>query len=70
MTVATGRSNCNEGLCGSTARQRASSAASEPAGETAGGVLKFAVKGTDSGVYLEVESPEAFRQQLEAVADS
>jgi hypothetical protein len=28
------------------------------------------VKGTDSGVYLEVESPEAFRQQLEAVADS
>jgi hypothetical protein len=24
----------------------------------------------DSGVYLEVESPEAFRQQLEAVADS
>jgi len=28
------------------------------------------VKGTDAGAYLEVESHEAFRQQLEAVADS
>ncbi len=32
--------------------------------------IHIRLKSTDAGVYLEVEDPEAFKQRLEAVADS